>query len=87
MLFDINRTNDGDAFLFTTNNAIKLNVNHCPTCTYPGNGFYKIKENLKTLPSSFIVPKGSPLMASIQYEQKIVDSLEIILAAYFYRTY
>ena len=64
MFFDIPRVNEGSAFYSTTSDEFKLRVNDCPGCTNSGNGFYMIKEKLKTLPSSYIVPKGSPLMAS-----------------------
>ena len=63
--FDFNRVNDGDAFAVVSSDNSKLFVNNCPTCTHPGKGLYTLKEKLMTLPSSYIVPKGSPLLASI----------------------
>ena len=69
MFFYINRVNDGDAFIVATSDLTKRGVNRCNTCAHPGNGFYTVKENFKTLPSSYIVPKGSPLSVSI-YTQK-----------------
>ena len=64
MFFDILMANDGDAFSFTTTDYSKLNANECTVCTHPGKGLYQIKENFKHLPSSYIVPKGSPLAVS-----------------------
>ena len=68
MFHDIPRANNGDAFLCNSLDFFKLHVNECPTCTHPGKGWYKIKEKLKTLPSSYIVPKGSPLSVSEKNE-------------------
>ena len=67
------RINDGDAFGVGTSVSMKLQVNECPgnKCTYPGKGWYFIKEKLRVQPSSYIVPKGSPLLASTH--RKIID--------------
>ena len=66
--FIFNRVSDGDIFNAGTLDSFKISVNDCPSCTHPHNGRYKIKENLKSLPSSYIVPKGSPLSASTYIE-------------------
>ena len=67
------RINDGVAFGVGTSVAQKLYVNECPRneCTHPGKGWYFLKENLKVQPTSYIVPKGSPLLASTL--RKIID--------------
>ena len=57
------RINERKGLIIANLLILVLNINECDTdiCTHPGNGWYHVKEHYKTIPSSYVVPKGSPL--------------------------